>query len=91
MADIKTRQRNTKGFSLSNLNYMKRVYELFKPLGNSYFQVDGEIDHQLDGGFDLNGLFCVPWGHLKLLADKCKGNTDKALFFVKEIEQSLKG
>lgn len=75
---------DTQGFSPSNLNYMKRVYELFKPLENSRPQVDGEFDHQLDGEIDLNSIFSVPWGHLKLLADKCKGNTDKALFFVKE-------
>ncbi|MBQ3795659.1 MAG: DUF1016 family protein [Butyrivibrio sp.] len=29
-------------------------------------------------------VFNIPWGHNKLIIDKCKGNTDKALFFVKE-------
>lgn len=67
---------DTKGFSPSNFNYMKRVYELFKPLENGHHQVDGELE--------LNNIFRIPWGHLKLLADKCKGDTKKALFFVKE-------
>lgn len=26
----------------------------------------------------------IPWGHNKLIIDKCKGNKDKALFFVKK-------
>lgn len=59
---------DTKGFSPSNLNYMKRVYELFKPLENGHHQVDGELE--------LNNIFRIPWGHLKLLADKCKGDID---------------
>lgn len=29
-------------------------------------------------------IFCIPWGHNKLIIDKCKNNPDKALFFVKE-------
>lgn len=29
-------------------------------------------------------VFHIPWGHNKLIIDKCKGDKDKALFFVKE-------
>ena len=82
--DLKEAIPNVTGFSPSNLNYMKRVYELFKPLENSYHQLDGEIHPQVDGEFTLTQVFSVPWGHLKLLADKCKGDIDKAEFFVKE-------
>lgn len=74
---------DTKGFSPSNLNYMKRVYELFMPLEIDH-QPDGGIDHQVDGQFDESIVFRIPWGHLKLLADKCKGDTNKAVFFVNE-------
>lgn len=79
---------DTKGFSPSNLNYMKRVYELFKPLENGHPQAEGVFHHQLDGELDLANIFRIPWGHLKLLADKCKGDTWKALFFVKETIES---
>jgi len=34
-------------------------------------------------------LFCVPWGHLKLLMDKCRTNPEKARFFLnKTIENN---
>ena len=29
-------------------------------------------------------IFCIPWGHQKQLVDKCKGNTTKALFYVRK-------
>ena len=53
---------------------MKAFYELF--IGNKNFpQVGGNFEDQ---------IFNIPWGHWKLLIDKCKGNLEKALFFVKE-------
>ena len=30
------------------------------------------------------GIFNIPWGHNKLIIDKCKGDPSKANFFVKE-------
>lgn len=30
-------------------------------------------------------LFMVPWGHHRYIIDKCSGNADKALFFVRQI------
>ena len=29
-------------------------------------------------------IFCIPWGHNKLIIDRCKGNTEKAYFFAKK-------
>ena len=29
-------------------------------------------------------LFCLPWGHIKLLVDKCKNNPRKALFYMQQ-------
>lgn len=29
-------------------------------------------------------LFSVPWGHIRLLIEKCKGNSQKALFYVRK-------
>jgi len=29
-------------------------------------------------------IFSVPWGHHKLLIDKCKGQPDKAIFYVQQ-------
>ena len=36
----------------------------------------------------LTELFSVPWGHQLLLIDKCKGNPQKALFFVHQTVQN---
>ena len=29
-------------------------------------------------------VFCIPWGHQKLIIDKCKNNPEKALFYVRK-------
>ena len=72
---------NAKGFSQRNLLHMKQFYELFPDVPFSTPQLDAEISqgsatsitHQLDAQ-----LQCVPWGHVKLLCDKCKGDRPKA-------------
>lgn len=28
--------------------------------------------------------FLIPWGHNRVILDKCKGNTDKALFYIRK-------
>lgn len=33
-------------------------------------------------------LFAISWGHHKLILDKCKGNPQKALFFVYQVIQN---
>lgn len=44
---------------------------------------------QLAADFGNNEIYCIPWGHHKLLIDKCKGNPEKALFYVhKTIENN---
>jgi len=30
-------------------------------------------------------IYTIPWGHIKVIVDKCKGNPEKALFFVDEV------
>jgi predicted nuclease of restriction endonuclease-like (RecB) superfamily len=32
----------------------------------------------------LQDIFSIPWGHHRLLIDKCKGQADKALFYVRQ-------
>ena len=34
---------------------------------------------------DFSIIFRIPWGHNKLIIDKCKGNIDKALFYARKI------
>ena len=69
---------NAKGFSPTNLRYMMRFYALFK---------DIEIVPQLEEQFGMvtNKVFMIPWGHVKLLIDKCHDNLQKFNFYVDKI------
>ena len=80
--DLRKMFPGTKGFSTTNLRYMKRYYDMF-----------GEILPQLEAELsDITNLpqvgaeiYAIPWGHIKVIVDKCKGNPEKALFFVDEV------
>lgn len=41
----------------------------------------GVITHQVDAQLSI---FSIPWGHHKLILDKCKDDVDKAMFFIKK-------
>ncbi len=75
MADIIP---NAKGFSPTNLRYMMRFYELFK---------DIEIVPQVEERFTMvsNKVFMIPWGHIKLLIDKCHDNPKEFNFYIDKI------
>lgn len=61
---------------------MKRYYELF---GEILPQVGAEL-HEVENLPQLGAeIYAVPWGHIKVIVDKCKGNSDKALFFIDEV------
>lgn len=74
---------NVKGFSVTNLRYMKRFYELFSGIDKSLSQVEAENLPQV--GADL---FCVPWGHMKVIIDKCRNNPLKANFYVNQVRKN---
>ena len=38
---------------------------------------------RLQVGDDLQIIFRIPWGHNKIILDKCKGNSAKALFYIR--------
>lgn len=77
-----------KSFSPRNLQYMNQFFRLYS---------DAQITHQLDAQvfeneimpqvgaqIDKNIIFMIPWGHHKVIMDKCKDNQQKALFFVQK-------
>ena len=35
-------------------------------------------------GDDLQIIFRIPWGYNKIILDKCKGNSAKALFYIRK-------
>ena len=62
---------------------MKRFYELFPASEENVPQV---AEHSFGSAIPRGGtsLFAVPWGHIRLLIEKCKGNSDKALFYARK-------
>ncbi|MCM1049285.1 MAG: PDDEXK nuclease domain-containing protein [Clostridiales bacterium] len=85
---------NVKGFSPTNLRYMMRFYELFKdikivPQLEEQFQenIGSAIVPQVEEQFDMvsNKVFLIPWGHIKLLIDKCHDKPDKFNFYVDKV------
>lgn len=74
--DLKKRIPNAKCFSTRNLRYMKNFYELFS---DDNEESTNEILPQLGAE-----LFHIPWGHVKLLIDRCKNDKKKAIFFLRK-------
>ena len=71
--DLKDLNSEATCFSQTNLLYMKNFYCLYQ----SYAEITPQVEEQIK--FDI---FSIPWGHHKVLIDKCKNNPQKALFFV---------
>lgn len=67
-----------KGFASSNLRYMAKFYSLYTPL----------IFPQVVGNLSEEDLFAVPWGHHRIIIDRCKEDSNKAVFFVKKTIQN---
>ena len=72
--DLKHEILGVKGFSPTNLKYMSYFYKLYAPLQTNRPQVAD----------DFKQLFSIPWDHHRRIIDRCKGDMDKALFFVRK-------
>ncbi len=86
-SDLKNVFPEVHSFSVTNLKYMKYFYELYSVSVNRP-QVGDDLrktqnSPQLEDDFQ-NQFFSIPWGHNKLIIDKCKGNYDKAIFYVQK-------
>ena len=74
------------GLSVSNIKYARYFFELYSAIPYRPHPVDdksGQILSELVGQ-----LVCVPWGHHRTIIDKCKGDRDKALFYVRRTIQN---
>ena len=80
---------DVKSFSPTNLKYMQYFFELY---GGKCLNVSGqqlvdrsdEISQQLADYYGNNDIFEIPWGHQVQIISKCKGNPQKALFYVRK-------
>ena len=73
-ADLKGAIPGADGLSTQNLRYCLHFYELYG---------GAKILPQLVGK-----LVCIPWGHHRTIIDKCKGDRDRALFYVRRTIQN---
>ena len=85
--DLKDIFPDIKSFSPTNLKYMRYFYEMYPGILNRP-QLGDDSENELNrpqAGDDLeNAIFFIPWGHNKVIIDKCKGDSAKALFYVKK-------
>ncbi len=98
--DLKADIPNVQGFSSTNLKYMRRFYELYQnrpqlvdDSGNdtqdgSHPQVVDNLTDVLPPEITVEELCSIPWGHHRYIIDKCKGDTGKAIFYVKKTIQN---
>ncbi len=40
---------------------------------------------EADAKLETEKIFMIPWGHNKAIIDKCKGNYNKAIFYVQKM------
>ena len=85
---------NAKGFSPTNLRYMMRFYGLFQEIelvpriGQQVLQNnEKQIVPQVEERFEMasNKVFMIPWGHIKLLIDRCHDNMEKFNYYVDKV------
>lgn len=83
--DLQAEFTASKGFSTTNLWYMKQWYKFYSTAVPKLQQLVGEIqqfEESKEQGTDMPGFFmCVPWGHHIQILSKCK-NIDEALFYI---------
>lgn len=72
--DLISALNNKQGLAPTSLWYTKSFYIL-------YYQLFQNL-RQLAEDFEL--LFCIPWTHHQKIIDKVKGNSQKAMFFVRK-------
>ena len=101
--DLKDIIPDSGGFSIQNLHYMKKFYLLYNQYLKNLPQVVGKSESgilpqvvgisddtslpQIVANFKTE-LFSIPWGHHRYIIDKCKGNSQKALFYVRKTQEN---
>lgn len=79
--DMKNALPEQKGFSETNLRYITRFYKLYS---SNLPQVGEEIDDTQIPPQVGEELLSIPWGHHKLIIDRCEKAPEKAVFYVRK-------
>lgn len=73
------------GLSPTNLKYARRFRTLYAPLlGNRPQLADGSAAPSKRPQLVDDLLCAIPWGHHRTIIDRCEGEPEKALFFVRK-------
>ena len=92
--DLQRALPDVKGFAVSNLRYVRRFFSLYsvsiqpQAVGELKEGDAEQIRPQLVGEITESELFSVPWGHHRLILDRCHGDVGKAVFFVRKTIQN---
>ena len=84
--DLRRELPDVKSFSVTNLRYMVWFYELY-PDAVNLPQIGDESENENLPQVGVDSacpFFLIPWGHNKLIIDRCKNDRQKALFFVRK-------
>lgn len=81
-ADLKDIFPEVHSFSVTNLKYMQYFYEMYPDAENRPRSGD-ELPAEKNRP-QLGDIFRIPWGHQKLILDKCKEDADRALFYAEK-------
>lgn len=83
--DLQAQFPGVKGFSETNIDYMKRFYTLYNHIISVSPQTVGVLNDTVAVSPQTVGiLFSIPWGHHRYIIDKLREKPEKALFFVKK-------
>ena len=81
--DLREEIPGVEGLSESNIRYCKRFYLLYRETIENLPQLVEEFrDRNLPQA--VEELCSIPWGHHRLIIDRCSNNPRKALFFVNQ-------
>ena len=85
--DLRSAMPEMTGLTQRNIYYCKQFYLLFSPALKSLPQIGAKSTEEnlpQVGAQILSEIFCMPWGHCKLLIDKCSDDVNKALFYIRQ-------
>ena len=89
--DLSRELPNIKSFSSRNLRYMHDFYCLYHDvpiLQQAVAKLEYTNLQLEDVNNDGDIIFRIPWGHHIQIINKCKGNPEKALFFVNKVVEN---
>lgn len=86
--DLRLEMPGEKGFSEGNIRYMYRFYQLYSQSVENLLHTVEDLrtaSIQQTTGNVFAEICSIPWFHQQRIIDKCKGDAEKALFFVRKV------